>query len=157
MSKLVSDKESITPNGLYVGVATLASMVFTRYRTYLFLILGAFPIRWFVPPVVFAASMKYFLPLTSDNLCEYYEEKEQRFAPRFSEARRNQWQKLQQYWYTGVDHLKMTGNKVGSLFSAGVKDMEKSTGLKIATLLPQEAKTLPEKVATPESSDKKLI
>ncbi|WFD27304.1 hypothetical protein MNAN1_002300 [Malassezia nana] len=149
MSKLVSDKETLTPNGLYVGVATLASMVFTRYRS--------FPIRWFVPPVVFAASMKYFLPLTSDNLCEYYEEKEQRFAPQFSEARRSQWQKLQQYWYTGVDHLKMTGDKVGSLFSAGVKDMEKSTGLKIATLLPQEAKTLQEKVATPENSAKKLI
>jgi len=36
MTKLMSKDESLTPNGLYVGVATLASMVFTRYRMYFF-------------------------------------------------------------------------------------------------------------------------
>ena len=118
---------------------------------------GAFPIRWFVPPVVFAASMKYFLPKTSDNLVEYYEKKEYQYAPQLSETRRNYWEKAQQYWYTGVDHLTMTGDKLRSLFSTGVQDVQRSTGLQISTLLPPENKTVPEKVATPEVSGKKII
>lgn len=119
--------------------------------------LGAFPIRWFVPPAMFAVSMKYFLPKTSENLCEYYEQKEHHYAPEFSDARRSQWEKVQQHWYTGVDHLKMTGEKLRSWFSTGVQDVQKSTGLQISSLLPQEAKTLPEKVATPKDAGKKII
>lgn len=33
MNKLIAKDEPITPDGLYVGVATLAGVVFTRYRT----------------------------------------------------------------------------------------------------------------------------
>lgn len=33
VNQLVAKDESLTPNGLYVGVITLASMVFTRHRT----------------------------------------------------------------------------------------------------------------------------
>ena len=68
VSSLLAKNENLTPNGLYVGVLTLASMVFTRHR--------AFPIRWIVPPVVLVASMRYFLPGTSDNIADYYEMKE---------------------------------------------------------------------------------
>lgn len=32
MNELVAQNESLTPNGIYVGVTTLASIVFTRYR-----------------------------------------------------------------------------------------------------------------------------
>ena len=83
VSSLLAKNENLTPNGLYVGVLTLASMVFTRHR--------AFPIRWTVPPVVLVASMRYFLPGTSDNIAEYYEKKEEALSKPFSEARRAQW------------------------------------------------------------------
>lgn len=32
--KLLAKDETVTPNGLYVGIVTLASMVFTRHRTF---------------------------------------------------------------------------------------------------------------------------
>ena len=80
MNSLIAKDETVTPNGLYVGVVTLASIVFTRH--------GSFPIRWAVPPVVLLASMKYFLPHTTQNIGEYYETKEQSYAPSFSKARR---------------------------------------------------------------------
>jgi len=101
--------------------------------------------------------MKYFLPKTSDNLVDYYEQKEQHYAPQFSETRRKNWEQVQQHWYTGVDHLKMTGDKLRSWLSTGVQDVQKTTGLQISTLLPQEAKTVPESVATPKESGKKII
>ena len=127
VSSLLAKNENFTPNGLYVGVLTLASMVFTRHR--------AFPIRWIVPPVVLVASMRYFLPGTSDNIAEYYEKKEEALSKPFSEARRAQWTRAKQFWYTGMDHFQMTREKLAGTWMSSVQGLEDSTGLKVSSIL----------------------
>lgn len=145
--------ESLTPNGLYVGVATLASIVFTRYRTCISYT-GSFPIRWLAPPAVLALSFKYFLPHTFDNTAEYYESLEQKHFPQFSEKRQSVWDMVKQHYYTGVSHMERAGEQAKGAFSSGIQNMEQSTGLKIGSVLP--VGTVPE--SAPKLADKsKLI
>ena len=144
VSSLLAKNENLTPNGLYVGVLTLASMVFTRHR--------AFPIRWTVPPVVLVASMRYFLPGTSDNIAEYYEKKEEALSKPFSEARRAQWTRAKQFWYTGIDHLQMTREKLAGTWTSTVRGLEDSTGLQVSSILSGSDAT---PSATPNSAEPK--
>lgn len=144
VSSLLAKNENLTPNGLYVGVLTLASMVFTRHR--------AFPIRWIVPPVVLVASMRYFLPGTSDNIADYYEMKEEALSKPFSEARRAQWARAKQFWYTGIDHFQMTREKLAGTWTSSVRGLEDSTGLQVSSILSGSDAT---PSATPNSAEPK--
>lgn len=156
MNSLIAKDETVTPNGLYVGVVTLASIVFTRH--------GSFPIRWAVPPVVLLASMKYFLPHTTQNIGEYYETKEQSYAPSFSKARREQWDRARQFWFTGMDHMQMTRERVSDTFASGLHDVEQSTGLKLSSLWHNRFASSPSSASSNElpatqehTSSKKLV
>ncbi|WFC96168.1 hypothetical protein MBRA1_002824 [Malassezia brasiliensis] len=144
--QIVAKDESLTPNALYVGVATLASVVFTRYRS--------FPIRWFTPPLVLALSFKYFLPNTFDNTAEYYDTVEHRNFPRLSEKRQDVWSAIKRTYFTGVSHLERTGEQAKDALASGFHSMENSTGLKLGSVLPSG--TVPE--SAPKLADKtKLV
>ncbi|WFC99631.1 hypothetical protein MYAM1_002376 [Malassezia yamatoensis] len=138
--------ETLAPNALYVGIATLSSIVFTRYRS--------FPIRWLAPPAVFALSFKYLLPHTFDNTADFYESWEQKRFPGFSAQRQNVWTRIQQTYHTGVSHLGRAGDQARDAISSGIEGVENRTGLRVSSAIPTG--TVPE--SAPRLADKsKLI
>ncbi|WFD43986.1 hypothetical protein MPSI1_002651 [Malassezia psittaci] len=144
--QLVAKDETLAPNALYVGIATLSSIVFTRYRS--------FPIRWLAPPAVFALSFKYLLPHTFDNTADYYESWEQKRFPGFSAQRQNVWTRIQQTYHTGVSHLSRAGDQARDAISSGIEGVENRTGLRVSSAIPTG--TVPE--SAPRLADKsKLI
>ncbi|WFD31688.1 hypothetical protein MSPP1_002727 [Malassezia sp. CBS 17886] len=148
MGRLLAKDEQVTPNGLYVGVATLASMVFTRHRT--------FPIRWLTPPLVFAVSLRYFLPHTTTNIAGYYKSVEHSYCPQFSEKRSHLWDTLVAHTSTGVGEASKAARASADSMRSGLQSMEKNTGVKLASLLPQGAKPAAPAPVSAEDS-KKLI
>lgn len=88
-----------------------------------------------MPPVVLFASMKYFLPGTTDNICDYYEKKEHEYSPSFSESRQASWNRVKRFWFTGLDHMQMTGNQINESWKTGLQGLENTTGLKVSSVL----------------------
>lgn len=135
--------EHLTPNGLYVGIATLAGLVFTRHR--------AFPIRWLAPPVVFIAAMSYWLPHTTANLGRFYEQIEGAHFPQVTEHRVKLTDTLQSYYSRAVAQTTDLASMTRAQVASGVAGLEKSTGLRLGTVEPaplQEA---------PKEEPKKLV
>lgn len=103
---------------------------------------------------MFALSLKYFMPHTFDNSAEYYEKKEQKFCPSFSEKRQATWDFLKQNYHTGISHLERAGYQTRDAISSGIQNVEQSTGLKVGSVFPTG--TVPE--SAPQKADKaKLI
>lgn len=124
VSSLIPDDEPITPGMLYVGIATLAGSVFTRYRS--------LPIRLVAPPLLFVGSLNYFLPSTAYNVGQYYLELEQRHLP---PVVREQRQNVLQSWHnvrrsTG-QQLAKAREGTGDLLQRGLQGVEQNTGLKV--------------------------
>ncbi|WFD06710.1 hypothetical protein MVES1_002064 [Malassezia vespertilionis] len=119
LGSLKSQGESLAPNGLYVGVLTLAGLVFTRHRT--------FPIRWIVPPTVFALSMSYFLPKTTENTVEYYEKIEKQKCPAFAEKRSAGWERVKRFFETGASHFQSTTMMAKDKIVAGIQSLDRSS------------------------------
>ncbi|KAI3624481.1 hypothetical protein CBS14141_002909 [Malassezia furfur] len=111
---------------------------------------SSFPVRWLTPPLVLAASFKYFLPHTFDNTAEYYDSVEHKHFPQFSEKRQDAWSSIKRTYFTGVSHLERTGEQAKDAFASGVHSVENSTGLKLGSVLPTG--TVPQ--SAPELADK---
>lgn len=110
---------------MYVGVATLAGSVFTRYRS--------FPLRVLTPPVFLVASMRYLLPKTSHNISQYYLELEGRhFPPAMREQRENMVRTYESLRSQAGSQAERVKEGSGDLFQRGLKGVEESTGLRVA-------------------------
>ncbi|KDQ54622.1 hypothetical protein JAAARDRAFT_209320 [Jaapia argillacea MUCL 33604] len=127
IKSLLDPTEEITPGLLYTTIATLSTSIVTRSR--------GLPTRLILPPTAFLVSLSYFLPKTSSNVSDYYEELEDRFAPTFGEKRR-----------IGVAHSAMAVDRVkdslagaregfGKGVGNGVDWVQGLTGLKIREAL----------------------
>lgn len=146
VTSLVPANENMTPGLLYVGVATLAGSVFTRYRAWMrcssaqrlahMLPSGAFPLRLLTPPLAFVASLNYFLPQTAANVGAFYRDVEAAHAPAVREQRENL-----------VHYTRGMANKVRGIaeeakseaegkWEEGLQGVEKYSGLKVAGKTP---------------------
>lgn len=145
VSSLIPADEPLTPGLLYVGVATLAGSVFTRYRS--------FPIRILTPPLLFVGSLNYFLPKTTHNLADYYLEVEQRrLPPQVRDARvwtNEKWHALVGETRQGLESAK---RQTSSIVDQSLSRVEQNTGLKVGGGGGGAAAA-----ATPSSDAKKLV
>lgn len=127
VKSLVPTSEPLTPGLLYVGVATLAGSIFTRYR--------AFPIRLLTPPIALVASLTYFNPQLARNLGTYYTELEHKYAPALTEQRR-QWQsKGEQVLKDTTKGVRELKDKTEQGVRSGLQTVEEQTGLKVADVV----------------------
>ncbi|KAF8508067.1 apolipo protein O-domain-containing protein [Gautieria morchelliformis] len=78
VKSLIPVDESLTPGGLYVGVATLTASILARNRSRF--------LRFSLPPVLFFISMNQFLPKTTHNLSSYFSSLERAHAPALADA-----------------------------------------------------------------------
>lgn len=131
VNEIIANDESVTPNGLYVGVATLAGLVFTRHR--------AFPIRWITPPVVFVAALSYWMPHTAANLGNFYEQIEAAHFPQVTEQRVSLTDALKKYYTCTVNKAGELASTTRSQVASSLVDVEKTTGLRLGTVAPAPA------------------
>ncbi|UZJ56117.1 hypothetical protein CBS101457_005437 [Exobasidium rhododendri] len=126
VSSLIADTEPITPGILYVGVATLAGSVFTRYRS--------LPVRFLTPPLFLIGSLNYFLPKTTHNMSQYYLEVESAHLPPVVKDQRENFLRL---WHKSTGAAKQTLEKAregtGELLHKGLQGVEDNTGLKVGS------------------------
>ena len=126
VSSLIADDEPLTPGILYVGVATLAGSVFTRYRS--------FPLRFLTPPLFLVGSLNYFLPRTTQNVSNYYVELESRHLP---PVVRQQRERLVKLWQDSMGaakgNLEKAREGTGHLVQRGLQGVEQGTGLKVGS------------------------
>ncbi|SNX86419.1 uncharacterized protein MEPE_05128 [Melanopsichium pennsylvanicum] len=124
---LIPSSEPLTPGLLYVGVATLAGSIFTRYR--------AFPIRILTPPLALLVSLNLFNPQLSSNLGEYYTSVEQKYLPSLSKQRRNLVQQSQQYVNSTTKNIHQLKDKTEQGVRSGLQTVEQQTGLKVSDVV----------------------
>jgi organizing structure protein 2 len=123
---LIPNEESITPGILYVGVATLAGSVFTRYRS--------FPIRVLTPPLFLIGSLNYFLPKTAHNVSQYYLELESKHLPQsVREQRENALRLYRQSLGSAKVNLEKAKEESSKLVNKGLASVEQGTGLKVGS------------------------
>ncbi|PKI84198.1 hypothetical protein MVES_001954 [Malassezia vespertilionis] len=89
--------------------------------------LSTFPIRWIVPPTVFALSMSYFLPKTTENTVEYYEKIEKQKCPAFAEKRSAGWERVKRFFETGASHFQSTTMMAKDKIVAGIQSLDRSS------------------------------
>uniref|UniRef100_A0A8H7XL84 MICOS complex subunit n=1 Tax=Psilocybe cubensis TaxID=181762 RepID=A0A8H7XL84_PSICU len=77
VKSIISPEESMTPNLLYVGVATLTGSILGRNRL--------LPTRLLLPPLFLMASADYLLPKTTSNLRAYLGGLEDAYFPAVAE------------------------------------------------------------------------
>ncbi|CEH12915.1 Apolipoprotein O [Ceraceosorus bombacis] len=124
VSSLVSDSEPLTPGILYIGVATLASSVFTRYR--------ALPLRLLTPPLALVVSSQYFLPKTTSNVSSYYVELEGRHFPAVKEHRESALQSVRGLLSSAGKSTKEAREEAAKAWKRSLKSVEDVSGLKVA-------------------------
>lgn len=127
VKSLIPASEPLTPGLLYVGVATLAGSIFTRYR--------AFPIRLLTPPLALVVSLNHFNPRLASNLGDYYTQLEQKYAPSLTEHRRS-WQKqAQSYVDSTAKNIHELKDKTEESVRSGLQSVEQQTGLKVGDVV----------------------
>ena len=127
VKSLIPDSEPLTPGLLYVGVATLAGSIFTRYR--------AFPIRMLTPPLALIVSLNVFNPHLASNLGAYYTQVEQKYAPALTEQRRNWQQQGKKYLDSTTKNIHELKDKTEQGVRSGLHTVEQQTGLKVADVV----------------------
>ncbi|PWN45868.1 hypothetical protein IE81DRAFT_128712 [Ceraceosorus guamensis] len=128
VSSLVSDSEPLTPGILYIGVATLASSVFTRYPQHP----GALPLRLLTPPLALVVSSQYFLPETTSNVSSYYVELEGRHFPAVKEHRESALQSVRGLLSSAGKSTKEAREEAAKAWKRSLKSVEDVSGLKVA-------------------------
>ncbi|EST09120.1 Apolipoprotein O [Kalmanozyma brasiliensis GHG001] len=124
---LIPTSEPLTPGLLYVGVATLAGSIFTRYR--------AFPIRILTPPLALLVSLNHFNPQLASNLGSYYEGLEKRYVPALTEQRRKWTSKGEGYVKEATRGIHELKDKTEQGVRSGLQTVEQQTGLKVADVV----------------------
>ncbi|KAJ9474410.1 MICOS subunit MIC26 [Pseudozyma hubeiensis] len=127
VKSLVPAHEPLTPGLLYVGVATLAGSIFTRYR--------AFPIRLLTPPLALVVSLNYFNPNLATNLGEYYTQVEQKYAPALTEQRRSWQNQGKKYLDSTTKNIHEFKDKTEKGVRDGLNTVEQQTGLKVGDVV----------------------
>lgn len=147
VKSLIPADEPLTPGLLYVGVATLAGSVFTRFRKssppHLLCCtltdgvrnLGAFPIRFLTPPLLAVASLNYFNPKLATNVGEYYTSIEQAHLPALTEQRQALFQQASKAWKSAEQSVEHAKSSAEHGLKSGLDSVEKSTGLKVANVV----------------------
>lgn len=127
VKSIIPPTEPLTPGLLYVGVATLAGSIFTRYR--------AFPVRLLTPPLALVVSLNYFNPNLASNLGAYYTQVEHKYAPALTEQRRT-WQKhAQKYLDSTTNSMHELKDKTEQGLRSGLHSVEQQTGLKVSQVV----------------------
>lgn len=124
---LIPECEPLTPGLLYVGVATLAGSIFTRYR--------AFPIRILTPPLALIAGLNFFNPHLAHNLGAYYTEVEQQYLPALTEQRRNLQKQGKKYLDSTTKNIHELKDKTEQGVRSGLETVEQKTGLKLGDVV----------------------
>lgn len=124
---LIPASEPLTPGLLYVGVATLAGSIFTRYR--------ALPIRILTPPLALLVSLHHFNPQLASNLGGYYEQLEQRYVPALTEQRRKWTSKGEGYVQEATKSINELKDRTEQGVRSGLQTVEQQTGLKVADVV----------------------
>lgn len=124
---LIPASEPLTPGLLYVGVATLAGSIFTRYR--------AFPIRILTPPLALVVSLTHFNPQLASNLGSYYEELEQKYVPALTEQRRRWQSEGKKAVETTTKNIHELKDRTEQGVRSGLQTVEQQTGLKVADVV----------------------
>ncbi|KAJ1025872.1 hypothetical protein NDA16_002498 [Ustilago loliicola] len=127
VKSLIPASEPLTPGLLYVGVATLAGSIFTRYR--------AFPIRILTPPLALIASLNFFNPHLAHNLGAYYTEVEQKYLPALTEQRRSLQNQGKKYLDSTTKNIHELKDKTEHGVRSGLETVEEKTGLKVADVV----------------------
>ncbi|PWY98969.1 hypothetical protein BCV70DRAFT_201186 [Testicularia cyperi] len=127
VKSVVPSNEPLTPGLLYVGVATLAGSIFTRYR--------AFPIRFLTPPIALFASLNYFNPSLAHNLSSYYEDVERKHAPSLTTYRHDLINSFNSYKNKTEQSLDSLKHKTQHSLKDGLNKVEQQTGLKVGDVI----------------------
>lgn len=124
---LIPASEPLTPGLLYVGVATLAGSIFTRYR--------AFPIRVLTPPLAFFASLSFFQPQLSHNVAQYYVQAERKHAPALTRQREALLHESRKYLNTTTHSIHELKDKTEAGVRQGLNKVESTTGLRVSDVV----------------------
>jgi organizing structure protein 2 len=113
----------LTPGILYVGIATLTGSIISRSR--------GLPTRLVLPPILFLASFKHFLPKTSANLGAYISSIERAHFPALAEKHREAEKRLCDGWRSVKQGTREGNEKVVESVNTAVKRLQGFTGLKL--------------------------
>lgn len=133
VKSLIPASEPLTPGLLYVGVATLAGSIFTRYR--------AFPIRMLTPPLALVVSLNVFNPHLASNLGEYYTNIEQKYAPALTQQRRSWQHQAKKYLDSTTTNIHQLKDRTEQGVRSGLQSVEQSTGLRVADVVAAKDQT----------------
>ncbi|KAN0065494.1 hypothetical protein ACQY0O_001331 [Thecaphora frezii] len=127
VKSVIPNDEPLTPGLLYVGVATLAGSVFTRFRS--------FPIRFVTPPLFLLASLNYFQPKLSHNLADYYTALESKHAPTLTQHRQALVASFRDSLQGASQKVHQVGQDAQRGLRSGLSEVESATGLKVGDVL----------------------
>ncbi|GAC71498.1 predicted dehydrogenase [Moesziomyces antarcticus T-34] len=123
VKSLIPDTEPLTPGLLYVGVATLAGSIFTRYR--------AFPIRMLTPPLAAIIAVNTTNPQLAANLGAYYTQTERKYLPALTEQRQKWQHQAKELLNNTKDGLEKVKENTESSVRKGLESVESQTGLRV--------------------------
>ena len=123
VKSLIPDTEPLTPGLLYVGVATLAGSIFTRYR--------AFPIRMLTPPLAAIIAVNTTNPQLAANLGAYYTQTERKYLPALTEQRQKWQHQAKELLNNTKDGLEKVKENTESSVRKGLENVESQTGLRV--------------------------
>ena len=127
MKSIIPVDESLTPDALYVGVATLTASVLARNRSFL--------LRLSLPPVFFFISMKQFLPKTTHNLSSYLSSLERAHAPAFADAHEQLNQTVVSTSVAAREAWVNARSRAKGSVEYTVTELQNKTGLKLREVL----------------------
>ncbi|PWN51635.1 hypothetical protein IE53DRAFT_361419 [Violaceomyces palustris] len=127
VKSVIPSDEPLTPGILYVGVATLAGSVFTRFRS--------FPIRLVAPPLMMVGSLQYFLPKTSSNLAQYYDRFEQAKFPQLHASRVSAVERIRHSLASSIQTAQQAKSDAERGLKKSLSEVENVTGLKVGQVV----------------------
>ena len=123
VKSIISPNESLTPNLLYVGVATLTGSILARNRIIV--------TRLLLPPLFLVVSAKHFLPQTTSNLSAYLGSLEEAYAPELARKHEVAKAHTQMGWDMVKERTREWREAANKGVEGAVDKVQGATGLKI--------------------------
>ncbi|CAA7264020.1 unnamed protein product [Cyclocybe aegerita] len=123
VKSIVTPEEPLTPNLLYVGVATLTGSILARNR--------GLATRFLLPPFLLIASAQHFLPRTTGNLSDYLGSLEDAYFPTFAEKHEISKAHSAMTWERIKDATKNGRERINHGAVVVVDKVQELTGLKL--------------------------
>ncbi|KAJ3500001.1 hypothetical protein NLJ89_g9984 [Agrocybe chaxingu] len=123
VKSIVTPEEPLTPNLLYIGVATLTGSILARNRI--------FATRLLLPPLFLISSAQHFLPKTTGNLSAYLGSLEDTYFPTFAEKHEIAKAHSAMTWERIKDATKNGREKINRGAVVAVDKVQELTGLKL--------------------------